>query len=1381
MKISGLKFIFLFSMIFLGSFLVFSKSASAATYYMRADGTATTLAASTGCGSAATAMHPGAFNALTTGINDGDTVILCSGGGDYISTLIMPLSGSSSGITFTNATGETPVISGAIKGDSLPVGAATELLTNGDFELGTNCPTGWTCAGTNQTWSVVAGTRTGGAGSNVAQVAATGSGNPDIYQNVTVTGGKWYILSYWHIKTAGTCAMAPLINDGGTKYLLQIPSNWHTTNQTMNNHSTNQTSWTQRAMLFRTYPGQTNVRIEWKAIGCSNETIQFDDWSLKAIQWEQLSGNEYYLSIPSGLIGFDVSNVYQGYLSRAVAYLNGSPLTAGTAGSLNTGESAWDATNNRFSVNVGGDPTTMGDFEIPILSYSILANGKDYINISGLTLKYSGIGSSWGASIAALTSAATNWSITKSTFSSHPRFGIYLDSNNHTSWTIGGSAANRNVFTNIWNGRAYGSGGNGEAIDIESVNSTGVTVSYNNLGTVYQGIMSNGAGQLTAYNVITNTKVNGYDQTADNTANPVMVYNNSIYHTGIGHGFSSQVGGHGLKWKNNASEVYYIVTDSNYPHCYSISEGNNIEADYNAGYIISGSSANTKISRLSYTGQIVSPDTPTPPTGCSYTGGNTLRCSTMAGLKAAMLTDTLNNNATLVWTGDGTNGNPAFANSVGDNQLFISSSDLQLTSTSTAIDAGTDVSLTTDYAGNSIYGTPDIGAYEYQPPYTFAANDIPTTGSVRLYSDGQYRMLTATTTTATSSFSVIPASGSYLSTTTQYMDITIDSWLTSGTKNKQWTASSTSGTFQTLATSTLYTIGDLAANKYYQFKLDGVASSTAITGYGSTSCTDGICLSDSGGQIQFTYSGGYSTHTFSLEQNGDAPTNVGISSITAGSISQITIVAQTATDADPGLHSTPYYFAETTGHDGGSSSSWQNSITFIDTGLSSNTQYTYQVKAKDANSNESAFSTATSTYTLAPTPTNLAGTAGLITMDLSVDSFTNATADSSGYYFSRSGTNSGWVQTNSWSDSGLTCGTSYEYSVKYRNGDGTETATDSLTDSTTACPSTGGGGMPSEWNNPPKTPIGGFGISINNGVESTSIPTVILNLKGGSDTARMALSNFSDFRDAGLENYTSTSTKLWNLCWKNSILQTPLTCPNGTYTVYAKFFAPWGTASDVVSTKITLVSGTQNPTNQTPKPSATAKFTKDLRLGQTDNQVKSLQQFLNQNGFKLANTGAGSPNNETSYFGKLTQSALIKFQEAHKLDEKGSLGPRTREYINSLMNAPVSAEKPAETTSAAPSARNPLFTKDLKPGQTDADVRRLQVFLNSDSDTRLADSGIGSSGKETNFFGSLTKAAVIKFQEKYAAEVLTPLGLKKGTGIVSKNTRTKINQLLGNK
>lgn len=66
----------------------------------------------------------------------------------------------------------------------------------------------------------------------------------------------------------------------------------------------------------------------------------------------------------------------------------------------------------------------------------------------------------------------------------------------------------------------------------------------------------------------------------------------------------------------------------------------------------------------------------------------------------------------------------------------------------------------------------------------------------------------------------------------------------------------------------------------------------------------------------------------------------------------------------------------------------------------------------------------------------------------------------------------------------------------------------------------------------------------------------------------------------------------------------------------------------------------------------------------------------------------------------------------------------------------------------------------------------LQEFLKSQSPE------IYSEGLITGYFGNFTKSAVIRFQEKYKSEILTPIGLEKGTGFVGERTRGKINQLL---
>ncbi|MFA5744937.1 MAG: peptidoglycan-binding protein [Candidatus Paceibacterota bacterium] len=278
----------------------------------------------------------------------------------------------------------------------------------------------------------------------------------------------------------------------------------------------------------------------------------------------------------------------------------------------------------------------------------------------------------------------------------------------------------------------------------------------------------------------------------------------------------------------------------------------------------------------------------------------------------------------------------------------IDQSDYHLRSTSPAIDAGTSISLTTDYSGNSIYGAPDIGAYEYQPPFTFTANDIPTTGSVRLYSDGKYRMTTASSTADVANFSVTPAEGSYYATTTQYMDITLNTWETTGDKNKEWTATSTAGDFLTHATSTIYTIGDLLPDTYYAFKLDGTASTTAITGYGSTICnTNGSCLSDTNGSLTFTYTGGYSTHTFALTKDTTAPASFSLTTpADKGSIQKGgTLSWSASSDTESGLAPYELYIDNTL-----ITSTTDTSVS-VPTTISCSNTHSWYIKALDNNDN----------------------------------------------------------------------------------------------------------------------------------------------------------------------------------------------------------------------------------------------------------------------------------------------------------------------------------------------------------------------------------------------------------------------------------------------
>ncbi|MFA4890653.1 MAG: hypothetical protein WC587_03460 [Candidatus Paceibacterota bacterium] len=94
-------------------------------------------------------------------------------------------------------------------------------------------------------------------------------------------------------------------------------------------------------------------------------------------------------------------------------------------------------------------------------------------------------------------------------------------------------------------------------------------------------------------------------------------------------------------------------------------------------------------------------------------------------------------------------------------------------------------------------------------------------------------------------------------------------------------------------------------------------------------------------------------------------------------------------------------------------------------------------------------------------------------------------------------------------------------------------------------------------------------------------------------------------------------------------------------------------------------------------------------------------------------------------------------------------------------------------TSPTPAAWCHDFNVNLKSGDTSEEVSALHTALSKEG------FGIGNYEQSVKDFSEGTASAVSGFQQKYKDEILTPLGLRFGTGYVGASTRMKLNSLYG--
>ena len=130
-----------------------------------------------------------------------------------------------------------------------------------------------------------------------------------------------------------------------------------------------------------------------------------------------------------------------------------------------------------------------------------------------------------------------------------------------------------------------------------------------------------------------------------------------------------------------------------------------------------------------------------------------------------------------------------------------------------------------------------------------------------------------------------------------------------------------------------------------------------------------------------------------------------------------------------------------------------SATTFSDTGLACNTSYSYTIYASNSGGNSATASTSGTTLACIPSaPTGLSATA---VSGSQINLSWTAVSGATGYYVYRGSTQIGSTASASYSDTGLTCNTSYSYYVVAYNSSGSSAASNTVNPSTYICPPTG--------------------------------------------------------------------------------------------------------------------------------------------------------------------------------------------------------------------------------------------------------------------------------------------------------------------------------------
>jgi hypothetical protein len=145
-------------------------------------------------------------------------------------------------------------------------------------------------------------------------------------------------------------------------------------------------------------------------------------------------------------------------------------------------------------------------------------------------------------------------------------------------------------------------------------------------------------------------------------------------------------------------------------------------------------------------------------------------------------------------------------------------------------------------------------------------------------------------------------------------------------------------------------------------------------------------------------------------------------------------------------------------------------------------------------------------------------------------------------------------------------------------------------------------------------------------------------------------------------------------------------------------------------------------------------------------------------GFLLPNVGVGISDPPKTSSGSPSSVIVLKLKDA--IESLKILILKLRVELETKTNLP---------DSQTPEIQNFSFEENMVLGKISTDVSALQKFLNSRGFV-VAQSGPGSVGRETNFFGYATQKALIEFQKS--------IGIKYSLGVFGPFTRGHINSIL---